>query len=126
MVHDCGPARFLWFGGEMKLSRPIAIGALALAGGSAAYGQNILRHYSIPNDGNMGAPLPFFELAQVATPDGSGGMFFFDLSKGSLHRFDSTGKELWSAPVSFGTSEGVVASMAVASDGVYLAGQVNG
>lgn len=107
----------------MKLSRPIAIGALALAAGSAAYGQNILRHYTIP--GKMDAPLPFFQTAQFASPDG-GGMFFFDFSRGSLHRFDSTGKELWSVPLNFGSSQGVVATMAVASDGVYLAGQVSG
>jgi len=53
-------------------------------------------------------------------------MFFFDFSKNSLHRFDSAGKELWSAPLNFGSAQGGVASMAVASDGVYLAGQVNG
>ena len=108
----------------MKFSRTIGIGVLAITAGSAAYGQDILRHYSIP--GNTGANLPFFEWAQFATPDGSGGMFFFDFSKNSLHRFDSAGKELWSAPLSFGSSQGVVASIAVASDGVYLAGQVNG
>jgi uncharacterized protein (TIGR03437 family) len=108
----------------MKFSRTIGIGVLAITAGSAAYGQDILRHYSIP--GNIGAALPFFEWAQSATPDGSGGMFFFDFSKDSLHRFDSAAKELWSAPLSFGSSQGVVVSMAVASDGVYLAGQVNG
>jgi outer membrane protein assembly factor BamB len=107
----------------MMFSRTIGIGVLAITAGSAAYGQDILRHYSIP--GNADAALPFF-WAQSATPDGSGGMFFFDFSKASLHRFDSAGKELWSAPLSFGSSQGVVASMAVASDGVYLAGQVNG
>jgi uncharacterized protein (TIGR03437 family) len=86
--------------------------------------QNILNQFSIPY--SLAFTLPSFETGQFARPDGSGGMIFFHPPDNSLHRFDPTGKELWSATVSLGTAQGVVDSMAVAPDGIYVGGDVTG
>jgi uncharacterized protein (TIGR03437 family) len=88
------------------------------------HGQNILGQYTVPF--RMATNAPYYQVSQFATPDGSGGLFVFNPPNGSLHRFDATGKELWTTSLSFGSLSGVVAAMAVAADGVYLAGQVNG
>jgi uncharacterized protein (TIGR03437 family) len=106
----------------MRIIESMVLGTLALA--MVLDGQNILGQYSIPFQEFDGEP--FFAAAQFATPDGAGGLVFFNPPDNSLRRFDSMGQQLWSASWSFGSLQGAVTSMAVASDGVYLAGQVNG
>ncbi|HEY6342780.1 MAG TPA: hypothetical protein VIY49_14915 [Bryobacteraceae bacterium] len=108
----------------MTFIQYITLGVLVLA--DALQGQNILGQYSVPFNLSIGSPLPYVALSQMYTPDGSGGLFLFNLPDNSLHRFDSSGKELWNVSFSFGSLQGMVTSMAVASEGVYLAGQVNG
>ena len=104
-------------------NRANLIGVLALAAGGALHGQNILGHYSVPYKLNFG---PYYVAAQFASPDGSGGMFLFDPSNGSLHRFNSSGKELWKASLGIDLSQVGFGGMVVGADGVYLTGQVNG
>ena len=109
----------------MRQIQLLSLFAISLT--SALYGQNILGQYMLPYQ-----PLqtgPYYVVAQFATPDGSGGLFYFDPSANTLHRFDSTGKELWNTSLSFGslpTSQGLVSGLAVAADGVYLGGHTNG
>jgi uncharacterized protein (TIGR03437 family) len=107
----------------MMSNRASLIGVLALAAGGALHGQNILGHYSVPYKSNFG---PYYVAAQFASPDGSGGMFLFDPSNGSLHRFNSSGKELWKTSLGIDLSQVGFGGMVVGADGVYLTGQVNG
>ncbi|HEY7335907.1 MAG TPA: hypothetical protein VH639_13555 [Bryobacteraceae bacterium] len=108
----------------MRFITPFTTGILALAG--ALQGQNIVGQYSVPFSLNIGVPLPYVGLAQFYTPDGAGALLLFNPPDDSLHRFDSSGKELWSASLSFGSLQGAVTGMAVAADGIYLGGQMNG
>jgi uncharacterized protein (TIGR03437 family) len=108
----------------MTYIKSVVVSVLVLTGQSQ--GQNILGQYSVPFNLAIGYPLPYVALSQMYTPDGAGGLFLFNLPDNSLHRFDSSGNELWNVSFSFGSLQGGFASMAVASDGVYLAGYVNG
>jgi hypothetical protein len=106
----------------MRLVQAIASSMLSCAG--AVQGQTMLNQFSVPFDYQYN--VPFFEFSQFAAPDVSGGMLLFALTDSSLRRFDSTGKQLWSAAFNFGSAQGVVAAMAVTADGVLLGGQVTG
>src|SRR5215469_1587095 len=106
----------------MRLVQAIAFGMLSCAG--AVQGQTMLNQFSAPFDHQDS--VPFFEFSQFAAPDGSGGVLLFALTDNSLRRFDSTGKQLWSATFNFGSAQGAVAAMAVTADGVLLGGQVTG
>ncbi|HEY1757878.1 MAG TPA: PQQ-binding-like beta-propeller repeat protein [Bryobacteraceae bacterium] len=106
----------------MRIIKSIILGTVAL--GAILDAQNIISQFSVQYA--LDQSLPYFEGAQFATPDSSGGLFFFNAADGSLHRFDAAGKELWSASFSFGSLQGAISTMAVAADGVYLGGQVNG
>ena len=106
----------------MRLFQTIAFNILTCAG--AVRGQTMLNQFSVPFD--YQPSVPFFEFSQFAAPDGSGGMLLFALTDNSLRRFDSTGKQLWSAAFNFGSAQGAVAAMAVTADGVLLGGQVTG
>src|SRR5690242_15661957 len=106
----------------MKSMPWISIAAAAWAA-AAAQGQNILGQFSVPFSSDYG---PYMVAAQLAAADGAGGMFLFKPPNGPLRRLDSTGKELWSAPLNIGSLQGFMGGMLVAPDGVYVAGQVNG
>jgi uncharacterized protein (TIGR03437 family) len=102
----------------------IVAGILMLASG-AGHSQNILGQLSVPDPQGPGGPYSYYP--PFAAADGSGNLFIFSNTDGSLHRFDSTGKQLWvSAPVIPPTLQGRVEAMAVTSNGVYLGGQVDG
>ncbi len=91
------------------------------------HGQTIHGEYAVPGSYPQAGPLlPNFRIAQFATPDGAGGLFFFDSSANTLHRFDSTGKDLWNVSPGFTISQGAVDGLAVAADSVYLGGHING
>jgi uncharacterized protein (TIGR03437 family) len=109
----------------MRLIQSVSLFVISLT--AALHGQNILGQYTVPYPQPQTGP--YFVVAQFATPDGSGGLFYFDPSANTLHRFDSTGKELWNTSLSFGSSpssQSLVDGLAVAADGVYLGGHTNG
>ena len=101
----------------------IATGILVLS--SVAHGQDILNQFSVPH--TEGFNQQFSVEAQFVAPDGSGRLFLFNAADGTLHKFDSTGTELWATPpLGIASLQGVVEAMSVTASGIYLAGQVNG
>ncbi len=91
---------------------------------TALQAQNILGQFSVPH--TLGFSGPYFVESQFATPDGAGNLILFNPANTSLHKFDSVGKEVWSASVNLGSGQGVVGGMALTADSVYLSGQTNG
>jgi uncharacterized protein (TIGR03437 family) len=111
----------------MKTSRvlPVGIAALGAFACSGAYGQAILNQFTVPHPQALTGP--YYDEAEFVTPDGSGNLFEFNHADGTLHKFDSAGKELWAtAALAIPPLQGAVNGMVVTGSGVYLAGFING
>lgn len=101
----------------------VLAGIVALTGGTLS-GQDILSQFRVPHPQEYSAP--YFVESQFVTPDGAGRLFMFNQADFSLHKFDSTGKELWTITIGIASLHGFVTGMAVTSSAVYLAGVVTG